>query len=119
MNKPTDLARIPVDHDIDTNVSSNEHFSSVLEAHLSRRSLLRGGAATAASALLGAIGLSGCGGSDNGNPTDFTAFPSLTRNAFSGLALAVVRSKAGASGDITVSAQATGLKGAEVVLKAS
>ena len=65
MNKPTDLARIPVDHDTDTNVSSNEHFSTVLEARLSRRSLLRGGAATAATALLGAIGLSGCGGSDN------------------------------------------------------
>ncbi|MCA1855735.1 PhoX family phosphatase [Massilia oculi] len=65
MNKPTDFARIPVDHDdIDTNVSSNEHFSTVLESRLSRRSLLRGGAASAASALLGAIGLSGCGGSD-------------------------------------------------------
>ncbi len=73
MNKPTDLARIPVDHDdIDTNVSSNEHFSTVLEARLSRRSLLRGGAATAASALLGAIGLSGCGGSDN----DIATLPS-------------------------------------------
>lgn len=70
MNKPTDLARIPVDHDdIDTNVSSNEHFSTVLEARLSRRSLLRGGAATAASALLGAIGLSGCGGSDSDTTT--------------------------------------------------
>jgi len=70
VNKPTDLARIPVDHDdIDTNVSSNEHFSTVLEARLSRRSLLRGGAATAASALLGAIGLSGCGGSDNDTVT--------------------------------------------------
>lgn len=70
MNKPTDLARIPVDHDdIDTNVSSNEHFSTVLEARLSRRNLLRGGAATAASALLGAIGLSGCGGSDNDTVT--------------------------------------------------
>lgn len=65
VNKPTDFARIPVDHDdIDTNVSSNEHFSTVLESRLSRRSLLRGGAASAASALLGAIGLSGCGGSD-------------------------------------------------------
>lgn len=70
MNKPTDLARIPVDRDdIDTNVSSNEHFSTVLEARLSRRNLLRGGAATAASALLGAIGLSGCGGSDNDTVT--------------------------------------------------
>ncbi|QOY94559.1 PhoX family phosphatase [Massilia sp. UMI-21] len=70
MNKPTDLARIPVDHDdIDTNVSSNEHFNTVLEARLSRRSLLRGGAATAASALLGAIGLSGCGGSSDDTVT--------------------------------------------------
>jgi secreted PhoX family phosphatase len=64
VNKPTDLARIPVDHDdIDTNVSSNEHFSTVLNARLSRRSLLRGSAASAASALLGSIGLSACGGS--------------------------------------------------------
>ncbi|MCC2954910.1 PhoX family phosphatase [Massilia sp. IC2-477] len=69
MNKPTDLFRIPVDHDTDTNVSSNEHFSTVLEARLSRRSLLRGGAATAASALLGVVGLSGCGGSDNDTVT--------------------------------------------------
>ncbi len=70
MNKPTDLFRIPVSQDdIDTNVSSNDHFSTVLEARLSRRSLLRGGAATAASALLGAIGLSGCGGSDNDTVT--------------------------------------------------
>ncbi|MFC0252274.1 PhoX family protein [Massilia consociata] len=70
MNKPTDLARIPVDHDdIDTNVSSNEHFSTVLEARLSRRSLLRGGAASAASAMLGALGLSACGGSSNDTVT--------------------------------------------------
>ncbi|KAI1210500.1 glycoside hydrolase family 2 protein [Annulohypoxylon truncatum] len=55
---------------------------------------------------------------DNGNPADFTAFPSLTRNAFSGLALAVVRSLPGASGEITVRAQADGLEGAEVVLEA-
>ncbi|WP_373888972.1 PhoX family phosphatase [Massilia sp. ST3] len=64
MNKPLDIARIPVDgDDIDTNVSSNEHFSTVLEARLSRRSLLRGGAASAATAFLGAMGLSACGGS--------------------------------------------------------
>ncbi|KAI8962611.1 glycoside hydrolase family 2 protein [Daldinia sp. FL1419] len=56
---------------------------------------------------------------DNGNPADFTAFPSLTRNAFSGLALAVVRSEAGGPGDITVRAEAEGLKGAEIVLKAA
>jgi len=66
VNKPTDLACIPVDRD---DAESNEHFSAVLAARLSRRSLLRGGAATAASALLGAIGLSGCGGSDNDSAT--------------------------------------------------
>ncbi|KAI1101574.1 glycoside hydrolase family 2 protein, partial [Jackrogersella minutella] len=55
---------------------------------------------------------------DNGNPADFTAFPSLTRNAFSGLALAVVRSVPGGSGEIIVRAEAAGLGGAEVVLTA-
>jgi secreted PhoX family phosphatase len=68
MNKPNDLARITVDHDdIDSNNSSNEHFSSVLNARLSRRSLLRGGAASAAGALLSSIGLSACGGSSDGS----------------------------------------------------
>jgi secreted PhoX family phosphatase len=51
------------------NKPTDEHFSTVLEARLSRRSLLRGGAATAASALLGAVGLSGCGGSDSDTVT--------------------------------------------------
>ncbi|OON59384.1 phosphatase [Massilia sp. KIM] len=68
MNKPLDLARIPVDHDdIDTNDSPNEHFSAVVQARMSRRSLLRGGAASAATALFGAVSLSACGGSDNDN----------------------------------------------------
>ena len=55
-----------IDHDdVDTNVSNNEHFNTVLAARLSRRSLLRGGFATAATAVLGAAGLAGCGGSDD------------------------------------------------------
>jgi beta-galactosidase len=56
---------------------------------------------------------------DNGDPTDMTAFPSLTRKAFSGLALAVVRANKGASGDITVSASANGLQGAKLTLRAN
>jgi beta-galactosidase len=55
---------------------------------------------------------------DNGDPTDMTAFPSTTRKAFSGLALAVVRANPGSSGQITVSASAAGLKGAQVKLQA-
>jgi beta-galactosidase len=56
---------------------------------------------------------------DNGDPADMTAFPSLTRKAFSGLALAVVRANKGASGDITVTASAKGLEGSKVTIRAS
>ncbi|KAF2637031.1 glycoside hydrolase [Massarina eburnea CBS 473.64] len=56
---------------------------------------------------------------DNGDPTDMTAFPSLDRKAFSGYALAIVRSKPGASGKITVSAASSGLEGGEVDVEAS
>lgn len=56
---------------------------------------------------------------DNGNPADMTAFPSLTRKAFSGLALAVVRADKGNTGDIKVTASANGLKAAEVTVRAS
>lgn len=53
---------------------------------------------------------------DNGDPTDFVAFPSKERKAFGGLALAIV--KAGSSGSITVKASAQGLEGAEVTIAA-
>ncbi|CAK7218892.1 hypothetical protein SCUCBS95973_003637 [Sporothrix curviconia] len=55
---------------------------------------------------------------DNGDPTDMTAFPDATRKAFSGLALAIVRAKADAKAGqtVTVSASATGLTGAQVTL---
>jgi len=55
---------------------------------------------------------------DNGDPIDQTPFPSLTRNAFHGLALAIVRSSPGKAGEITVSASATSLAGANVLLNA-
>ncbi|KAN0099505.1 glycoside hydrolase family 2 protein [Hyaloscypha variabilis] len=54
---------------------------------------------------------------DNGDPTDMTAFPSTTRKAFSGLALAVVRAIPGSSGQVIVSATAAGLLAAEVELQ--
>ncbi|KAK2767026.1 hypothetical protein FQN54_006344 [Arachnomyces sp. PD_36] len=56
---------------------------------------------------------------DNGDPTDMTAFPSLDRNAFNGLALAIVRSNPGETGEITVSVSSDGLEGAEVAVQAS
>ncbi|KAL2193297.1 glycoside hydrolase family 2 protein [Corynascus similis CBS 632.67] len=56
---------------------------------------------------------------DNGDPADMTEFPSLTRKALSGLALAVVRAEKGASGEITVTASADGLETGEVVILAA
>ncbi|KAI8627783.1 glycoside hydrolase family 2 protein [Xylariaceae sp. FL1651] len=56
---------------------------------------------------------------DNGNPADMTAFPSLNRKAFSGLALAIVRANAGTSGNITVSAASAGLTSASITIQAN
>ncbi|KAH8781226.1 glycoside hydrolase superfamily [Diaporthe sp. PMI_573] len=55
---------------------------------------------------------------DNGDPSDQTPFPSLTRRTFSGLALAVVRTWAGQAGEITISAVADGLNSAQITLVA-
>ena len=52
------------------NNSSNEPFSSVLEKQISRRELLKGGAAFAALTMFSSFGLSGCGGSDNGDSSE-------------------------------------------------
>ncbi len=47
---------------------------------------------------------------DNGDPTDMTAFPSRDRKAFNGMALAIVRARRGQSGQITVIARSQGLE---------
>ena len=54
---------------------------------------------------------------DNGDPTDFTPFPSNERKAFNGLALVVVRSIAGESGAVTITAVSPELPEAELILK--
>ncbi|MBA2723231.1 MAG: PhoX family phosphatase [Methylibium sp.] len=60
MNKPVDL---PTHHlvgleDEITNETRNESFMEVLDARLSRRSMLRGGVGSAATAVLGGVGAS-------------------------------------------------------------
>jgi len=55
---------------------------------------------------------------DNGDAMDRTAFGSATRKAFSGLALAIVRTRPSQSGEITVTATSPGLRAAEVELTA-
>jgi beta-galactosidase len=46
---------------------------------------------------------------DNGDPTDMTAFPSHERKAFNGLALVIVKSKRGQTGSVVVTAESDGL----------
>ncbi len=54
---------------------------------------------------------------DNGDPMDFTPFPSLNRKAFNGLALVIVRTLEGKQGTITLKASSPGLESASVTLE--
>jgi beta-galactosidase len=51
---------------------------------------------------------------DNGDATSFESFQAPEHDAFNGLALAIVRSKAGQSGTIVVTAESDGLKSGKV-----
>lgn len=55
-------------------------------------------------------------GTDNGDPTDRTVFPSTTRDAFFGMALVIVRGLPEQSGVVTVAATAGGLSEASATL---
>jgi beta-galactosidase len=54
---------------------------------------------------------------DNGDPTSLESFQSPERAAFNGLALVIVRTKAGERGKITVKATSAGLESGTVVLE--
>lgn len=54
---------------------------------------------------------------DNGDPTEMTPFPSTTRKAFNGLALAIVRARPGKSGPIVLTAGTEGLETARVTIR--
>jgi beta-galactosidase len=54
---------------------------------------------------------------DNGDPTDMTAFPSNDRKAFNGLALVIVRARRGQSGKIVVIARSNGLEEARTTIE--
>lgn len=55
---------------------------------------------------------------DNGDPTDMTAFVSPQRRAFSGQLLAIVRARAGQPGELVLHAQADGLQPARIIIHA-
>ena len=54
---------------------------------------------------------------DNGDATSLVSFQSTERQAFNGLALVIVRTKAGQAGDIVVTAKSDGLTSAATTLK--
>ena len=54
---------------------------------------------------------------DNGDATSFESFQSKARNAYNGLCLVVVRTKAGQAGAVKLKAQSEGLAGAEIVIR--
>ena len=87
MNKAVDfpLSAIHAD-EIDHNTSGNADFQSVLDARLSRRSVLRGGVGTAATAVLGGWSLAACGGSDDDEVAAAPPPPPITTLAFAPVA---------------------------------
>lgn len=54
---------------------------------------------------------------DNGDPTDMTAFPSHERNAFNGLALVILRGTPGRAGAVTLRAHSPGLQAADIAVE--
>ncbi len=79
------IDRIPLHHHDETsdNTSDNTTFESILAARLSRRSLLRGGVGTAATAVLGGLTLTACGGGDDDVPLlGFQAVPKSLADRF-------------------------------------
>lgn len=54
---------------------------------------------------------------DNGDPTDLVAFPSVERNAFSGYCLVIVKSIKGRAGTIKVKAESGSLKSTTVTVQ--
>jgi beta-galactosidase len=54
---------------------------------------------------------------DNGDATSFESFQTPERKAYNGLALVIVRAKAGEAGKITLTAEAEGLKSGSTVIR--
>lgn len=70
--KSEDQFLTPDPNEENSNTSANPRFDDVLAARLSRRSLLRGGVGTAATALFGSMTLAACGGDDDDPPATTT-----------------------------------------------
>ena len=83
MNKPVDFPLESFNEE-DSNTSSNPHFDNVLQARLSRRTVLRGSVGTASATLFGGLAVSACGGGSDNAPI------AATEQALSKLSFAAV-----------------------------
>lgn len=77
--------QFPIEQVEDSNTSNNPHFNELLNAQVSRRSVLRGGAGMTAAMMLGSAGLVGCGSDDEvvaatPTPTPNTPAPALPKS---------------------------------------
>ena len=81
MNRPLDLPLSIVDVE-NCNVSTNPSFDTVLQARLSRRSVLRGGFGSAATAVLGSFGVAACGGGGGDDAEVALTSTTVTRLSF-------------------------------------
>ncbi len=81
MNKPVEFNLHKIDpDDIGHNDSTNPTFDSILAARLSRRSVLKGSAGSAAGALLGALSLSACGGGSDTPAETLLGFDAVAKS---------------------------------------
>lgn len=87
MNQRVNLPLLGIEGDDEnSNASGNDNFMAVLDARLSRRSVLRGGVGTAAAVVLGGLSVSACGGGDDDDapvtnpPVDKLSFTAVAKS---------------------------------------
>jgi hypothetical protein len=87
MNQRVNLPLLGIEGDDEnSNTSGNDNFMAVLDARLSRRSVLRGGVGTAAAVVLGGLSVSACGGGDDDDapvtnpPVDKLGFTAVAKS---------------------------------------
>lgn len=108
MNKRLDLdpQQFVDPDDLENNRSGNQTFNAVLNAGLSRRSILRGGIGTAASAIFGSMALAACGGGDDDTPAPAPATEKLL--AFTAVSKTLADTSTVAAGYTAATIYATG-----------
>lgn len=105
MHTPAPLPQSAFDEE-DSNTSANPRFDAVLNARLSRRSILRGSLGTALTTAFGGLALAGCGSDDDDSPAP--AVPPETLLGFSAVAKTLADTSTAPAGYTATTVFATG-----------